>query len=82
VVTTERGREALYVVRASGSVEDLRVAIRTVKGARVVRDLLPGRVVVAVPDSSYAAALAALAEAEQVLPDRLEHHTRTERASE
>ncbi|MBI1376744.1 MAG: hypothetical protein GC157_04575 [Frankiales bacterium] len=56
-------------------VEDAAAVVARVPGARLVRELPPGRVVVVLHDASDAGLLAAQPEVVSVVPDRLEHPT-------
>lgn len=56
-------------------VEDVAAVVARVPGARLVRELPPGRVVVVLLDASDAGLLAAQPEVASVVPDRLEHPT-------
>jgi hypothetical protein len=63
----------LYIVRISISVEEFAERLRAVEGARLIRELPPGRAVVALPARAPLSRLLALDGVEAATPDRLEH---------
>jgi hypothetical protein len=63
----------LYIVRISISAEDLRERLRGIEDARLIRELPPGRVVVALPSRAALPRLLALDGVDTATPDRLEH---------
>jgi hypothetical protein len=63
----------LYIVRISISVEEFTERLRAVEGARLIRELPPRRVVVALPSRAALPRLLALDGVEAATPDRLEH---------
>jgi hypothetical protein len=67
----------VYIVTIEVPTSVFRVHLHTVAGARLVRQLSPGRVVVALRSPADRPRLAALPGVEAVVPDRLEHPDRS-----
>jgi hypothetical protein len=65
--------DALYIVTVELPAGEFRERVEAIEGARLIRDLPPGRVVVALRSSADLPRLAALPGVTAVLPDRLEH---------
>ena len=66
----------LYIVTVDVPTSVFRERLATVSGARVVRELPPRRVVVALRSRDDRARLAAVPGVETLVEDRLEHHDR------
>jgi hypothetical protein len=66
----------VYIVTIEVPTSAFRMRLDDIEGARLVRQLSPGRVVVALRFPADRARLAALPGVEAVVPDRLEHPDR------
>ena len=64
---------AVYIVRISIPVADFRDRLQEIDGARFIRELPPGRVVVSLPTPAAVPRLTALDGVDTVTPDRLQH---------
>jgi hypothetical protein len=67
----------VYIVTIQVPTSAFRVHLDAIEGARLVRQLSPGRVVVALRSPTDRARLAALPGVQAVVPDRLEHPDRS-----
>ena len=67
----------VYIVTIEVSTSTFRGHLDAIEGARLVRQLSPGRVVVALRSPADRVRLAALPGVEAVVPDRLEHPDRS-----
>ena len=67
---------AVYIVAIDVRTSAFRAHLDAIDGARLVRELEPGRVVVALPSHADRSRLAALPGVVAVVPDRLEHPDR------
>jgi hypothetical protein len=68
--------DAVYIVTTEVPTSAFRAQLDTVEGARLVGELPPGRVVVALRSPGDLPALAAMPGVTAVVPDRLEHPDR------
>jgi hypothetical protein len=64
---------AVYIVTIEVSAAEFGARLEAIEGARLIRELPPGRVVVALRSAADRPRLAALPGVTAVLPDRLEH---------
>jgi len=67
---------AVYIVTIEVKTTAFRAYLTAIEGARLVRELPPGRVVVALRSRADRSRLAALPGVTAVVPDRLEHPDR------
>jgi hypothetical protein len=65
--------DALYIVTVEVPTGEFRERVEAIEGARLIRELPPGRVVVALRSAADRPRLAALPGVTAVLADRLEH---------
>jgi hypothetical protein len=68
----EKARPSVFIVTLSGSYPDFIRAAATIGGARVVRELPPGRAVVMVDNAAGLVGLRELAGVLEAVPDALE----------
>ncbi len=68
--------DTVYIVTIEVPTAAFRANLDAIEGARLVRELPPGRVVVALRSSADRQQLAALPGVTAVVPDRLEHPDR------
>jgi hypothetical protein len=71
------GDAGVYIVTIEVPTSTFRGHLDAIEGARLVRQLSPGRVVVALRSPADRVRLAALPGVEAVVPDRLEHPDRS-----
>jgi hypothetical protein len=76
-INATRDAVHVYIVTIEVPTSAFRVHLDAIKGARLVRQLSPGRVVVALRFPADRPRLAALPGVEAVVPDRLEHPDRS-----
>jgi hypothetical protein len=76
-IDATRNAVGVYIVTIVIPTSTFRVHLDAIEGARLVRQLPPGRVVVALRSPADRARLAALPGVEAVVPDRLEHPDRS-----
>jgi hypothetical protein len=75
-MNASRDAIGVYIVTIEVPTAAFRVHLDAIEGARLVRQLSPGRVVVALRSPTDHVRLAALPGVDAVVPDRLEHPNR------